>query len=133
MTQVNPENVQPTDILVVDPDTAIGEGLQLLFETAGFVSRAVPDAGAAIKAVLALDPHCLVIAAEMSPTSGIDLLTQLRNQGVDTPAVIIASRGDVPTAVAAIRAGATDFLEKPMVDARLLQTVRRILQKRSVK
>lgn len=131
MAQAIPDNIQRTDILVVDPDSAIGEGMQLLFGTAGFVSSAVQNANAAIQAVGALDPRCLVIAAEMSPTSGIDLLITLRNQGVETPAVIIASRGDVPAAVAAIRAGATDFLEKPMLDARLLQTVRRILQKQA--
>ena len=131
MGLVNPENVQHTDILVVDPDMAIGEGMQLLFGTAGFISSAVNTADAALEAVGALGPRCLVIAAEMSPTTGIDLLIQLRHRGIDTPAIIIASRGDVPAAVAAIRAGATDFLEKPMLDARLLQTVRRILQKQA--
>lgn len=133
MAQANPDSARPTDILVVDPDAAIGDGLQLLFETAGFVCCATPNATAAEKFVLEFEPRCLVIAAELSPMTGIELLMHFRHQGIKTPAIIVASRGDVPTAVAAIRAGAIDFLEKPLIDARLLQAVRRVLHKGAVK
>lgn len=129
MAQPNPDNASHTDILVVDPDTAIGEGMQLLFKTAGFAAHVVVDAAHAENAVQTLSPRCLVITAELPVLTGIELLTQLRSQGITTPAIIIASRGDVPTAVAAMRAGAIDFLEKPLIDARLLQAVRRIMQK----
>ena len=128
MAQVHPDPTLHTDILIVDADTAIGESMQLLFSTAGFTAMAVNAVGLADDAVFTYRPRCLVIAAEMTPVAGVEWLAAMRRKGISIPAIIVASRGDVPTAVAAMRAGASDFLEKPLVDARLLQSVRRLLQ-----
>ena len=128
MAQAHPDPTSHTDILIVDADTAIGESMQLLFSTAGFSAIAVNAVGVADDAVFTYSPRCLVIAAEMAPVAGVEWLAQIRRKGINIPAVVVASRGDVPTAVAAMRAGASDFLEKPLVDARLLQSVRRLLQ-----
>lgn len=116
----------PIDILIVEPDDAIGAGMQLLFKTAGYAACSVADADAALEVLSHSFPHCLVISGELpGGLSGIDFLTRLRQMGNDTPAVIVASQGDVRGAVAAMRAGAADFLEKPLLDARLLLAVRK--------
>jgi len=127
MVLSNPDACAQTDILVVEADVAVGESMETLFKTAGYTVSVVHDTHSAEAAVRSCLPLCLVIAAELTPNSGVDWLSTQRKLGVAIPAIVIASRGDVPTAVAAMRAGASDFLEKPLIDARLLQSVRRIM------
>ena len=63
--------------------------------------------------------------ADLPGLGGLELLGLLRREGVDVPVIIMARRGDVETAVRAMRAGAVDVLEKPVVERVLLE---RILQ-----
>lgn len=127
MAHASSEPETAIDILIVEPDDAISAGMQLLFKTAGYVAFAVPDAETARYVLSQSTPQCLVISAELPDVSGVDWLADVRSAGNDTPAVIVAGQGDVREAVAAIRAGASDFLEKPLLDARLLLVVRKLI------
>jgi two-component system response regulator FixJ len=60
--------------------------------------------------------------------SGLELLRRLRSSGNDVPVILLADESDVPTAVAAIREGATDFIEKPYVDVAVLKQVQKLLR-----
>jgi len=60
--------------------------------------------------------------------SGLELLRRLRSAGNDVPVILLADESDVPTAVAAMREGATDFIEKPYVDVAVLKQVQKLLR-----
>ena len=115
----------PVDVLMADCDLAICHGVRILFESLGYHVQTVQTV-AELEMMLQLHPpRCLVLNAELG---GIELLARLRSQGVDVPAIVTSDRGGVPLAVAAMRAGAVDFLEKPILDAHLLQKVRLTLK-----
>ena len=59
--------------------------------------------------------------------SGLELLRRLRSNGSDVPVILLADESDVPTAVAAMREGATDFIEKPYVSVAILKQVQKLL------
>ena len=59
---------------------------------------------------------CLIVDLLLPGMSGLELLRRLRSAGNDVPVILLADESDVPTAVAAMREGATDFIEKPYVD-----------------
>lgn len=113
------------DVLMADCDLAICHGVRILFESLGYQVQTAMTVDELETLVRLHPPRCLVLNAELG---GIELLARLRAQGVKVPAIVTSARGGVPLAVAAMRAGATDFLEKPVLDAHLLQKVRLALQ-----
>ncbi len=74
-------------------------------------------------------PECLLIDAYLPGMGGIDLLHHLRQVGITTPAIIMTGSSDVPVAVAAMRAGAADFIEKPVSRADLVASIRLALER----
>lgn len=117
-------NSAAVDILVVESDTDFSDRLRSLFESAGFTAVVDTGHGDLLDLVDTHDPRCLVISHELPSGSGIDLLKSIRAKGADTATIIVSDNGEVEHAVAAIRAGAVDFIEKPFTEARLLQAVR---------
>ena len=99
-------------IYVVDDDDAMRESLVALLEDAGYEARAYASA----EQLLArgpVEPGCIVSDIRMPGIDGLTLLRTLRAQGSELPLILITGHGDVPLAVAAMKAGAVDFLEKP--------------------
>ena len=72
---------------------------------------------------------CLIVDLLLPGMSGLELLRRLRSAGNDVPVVLLADESDVPTAVAAMREGATDFIEKPYVDIAVLKQVQKLLHR----
>jgi len=70
---------------------------------------------------------CLIVDLLLPGMSGLELLRRLRSAGDDVPVILLADESDVPTAVAAMREGATDFIEKPYVDVAVLKQVQKLL------
>jgi two-component system response regulator FixJ len=120
-------NQQPT-IYVVDADPAVRDSLDTLLTLHGFHVEAHGSATEFLEGSPPVANACLVTEVHLPDMSGIELLEQLRRRGIDLPVIIIANRGDVPTAVRAIRSGAVDFLEKPFLDRALLQHVGELLE-----
>ncbi len=121
-----PAGYPPIDVLLADRDVAVCDSMRALFESMGYTVHTVQDAAALETELRQAPPRCLVLAAELG---GVELLAQLRAQGLSVPAIITSAQGGIPLAVAAMRAGALNFLEKPLLDARLLQTVRTALRR----
>lgn len=128
MIQVKPLVDTPVDVLIVETDTAIADSLVFLLETANVRAISVPSPELALQWIETCHPSCVLIAQELGEDTGIALLTRMRQNKLNTPAIIMAGKSDVRMAVMAMRAGATDFLEKPLTDARLLSVVRDILR-----
>lgn len=106
-------------IHVVDDDRAMRDSVVTLLEDAGYRTRAYDSAEDLLKRGSALESGCVVSDVRMPGMDGLALLRQLRADGIGLPLVLITGHGDVPLAVAAMKAGAVDFLEKPF-DARAL-------------
>jgi two-component system response regulator FixJ len=68
---------------------------------------------------------CLITDLKMPDISGVELLENMNGRGILVPTVVITGHGDVPMAVAAMKAGAVDFIEKPFADEVLIDAVKR--------
>jgi two-component system response regulator FixJ len=117
-------------IHVVEDDVAMRDSVVALLEDAGYRVRAFASAEELLALGVRAEPGCVVSDVRMPGTDGLSLLRQLRAQGAALPLVIITGHGDVPLAVAAMKAGAVDFLEKPFGAEALLSAVEAGLQAR---
>ncbi len=118
-------------IAVIDDDEAVLDSLRLYFarqgiETSCFASA--KDFLAAIKTGARFD--CVVSDVRMPGMSGLDLVHHLKGAGLAAPVILITGHGDVDMAVAAIKVGAFDFIEKPFDEARLLASIRNAIEAR---
>ena len=108
---------------VVDDDEAVRDSLTLLLESADFGVRTYASA----TALLASPPTgtgCVLTDVRMPEMDGLELQKRLAATGARLPVIVMTGHGDVPVAVAAMKAGAADFLEKPFDDTQLLTAVR---------
>lgn len=112
---------------VVDDDAAIRDALVLLLEAAGHRARAHADADTFLSDLNPVQPGCVIADVRMPGMSGLDLQRHLKDKGVDLPVIIITGHADVAMAVQALKAGATDFIEKPFDEDVLLAGVARAL------
>jgi two-component system, chemotaxis family, CheB/CheR fusion protein len=118
----------PSTIYVVDDDSHIRDGLRNVFEEDG---RIVEDYAACEEFLEAYRPGheaCLVIDAYLPGMDGFELLRRLSDAGHRLPAIMITGNSDVPMAVQAMKAGVSDFIEKPISRDELLASVEHALE-----
>ena len=106
-------------VYVVDDDASIRDSLALMLGLGGYATRLFADAESFLVAFNSNWSGCVVADLRLPGMSGVDLQAQVRNRGSAIPFVIITAHGDVPTARAAFRAQAVDFIEKPFEEAQL--------------
>jgi two-component system response regulator FixJ len=114
-------------VFVVDDDAAVRHGLRFMLRAAGYSVEAFPSAGAFLEEY---DPHrggCLVLDVQMPRMTGIELQQDLNLRGWRIPVIFITGHGTVPLAIAAMKAGAFDFIEKPLREDALLDSIERAL------
>lgn len=114
-------------VFVVDDDAAVREGLRFMLRAAGYSVAAFPSARAFLDAC---DPHrggCLVLDVQMPRMTGLELQQDLNLRGWRIPVIFITGHGTVPLAIAAMKAGAFDFIEKPLREDALLDSIERAL------
>ncbi|MBV9071462.1 MAG: sigma-54-dependent Fis family transcriptional regulator, partial [Acidobacteria bacterium] len=131
-----------TDILIVDDEADIRELVAGILEDEGYAVRTAKNADEAIAAIQARRPHLVLldIWLEGSRLDGLALLDVIKTEYPDMPVVMISGHGTIETAVAAIKRGAYDFIEKPfnadrlvVVASRALETLRLRRELRSLK
>ncbi|HUZ64564.1 MAG TPA: chemotaxis protein CheB [Acetobacteraceae bacterium] len=118
----------PPVIFVVDDDSQVRAGLREVLETAGEVVEDYASAEAFLAAYRPGRAACLLIDAYLPGMSGLHLLYTLRETGHALPAIMITGSSDVSMAVQAMKAGALDFIEKPVGRRALLAGVQRALE-----
>jgi two-component system, NtrC family, nitrogen regulation response regulator NtrX len=118
------------DILIVDDEADIRELIAGILQDEGFETRLAHNSDAAITELTQRKPSLVVldIWLQGSRMDGLDLLVEIKNRMPDVPVVIISGHGNIETAVAAIRRGAYDYIEKPFNADRLLLIVGRALE-----
>jgi len=119
---------QNTDtIYVVDDDTNICDGFRAVLESAGHVVETFATSEAFLKAYQPGRGGCLLVDGYLPGLNGLQLLHRLRGSGDRLPAIMITGSSDVQMAVQTMKAGASDFIEKPVSAPELIASVRRAL------
>ena len=114
-------------VFVVDDDVSMRESLELLIGTEGWRAETFASASDFLSHPRPTLPCCLVVAVNLPGLSGLELQKQLAGR-TDLPIIFITGHADVPTTVAAMKAGAFDFLTKPLKTDVLLATMRQALE-----
>ena len=117
---------------VIDDDEAVRTSVAFLLEMADLPARTYGSAREFLEIVDSLRTGCVVTDVRMPGMSGLDLVRHLKDIGVKLPVIVITGHGDVPMAVEAMRAGVTDFLEKPFDDVALIAAVRAALDQQVI-
>lgn len=117
----------PKTVFVVEPDSFVRASLHTLLRLAGREVETFSTAEEFLSAQTTARPGCLVAEVDLPGLTGLELQERLVQDQIHLPIIFIASRGRVPTAVRALRAGAADFIEKPLVERMLLERIEEIL------
>lgn len=118
----------PPLIHVVDDDDSLRSALQRLLAAAGYRVKAYASAGEFLLDPPADAPGCLLLDLRMPGPSGLDLQEALARHGIRLPVIFLSGHGDLATGVRAMKAGAVDFLSKPVEREPLLAAVARALE-----
>ena len=117
-------------VFVVDDDSAVRESLRLLIESAGWRPEAFASGREFLAGPRVPGPSCLVLDVVLPDLDGWDLQQLVADRG-DMPIIFISGHGDVPVAVRAMKAGATDFFTKPLVGPMLLAAIGHAIERSS--
>jgi FixJ family two-component response regulator len=115
---------EQADVFVVDDDTSVLESLDGLIRSEGWQPRVFQSAREFLSHPRPLTPSCLVLDVGLPDLNGLDLQDLVAVDGIDLPIIFISGYGDVPMTVRAMKAGAVDFLTKPVGDETLLNAIR---------
>jgi FixJ family two-component response regulator len=116
-------------VFVVDDDTAFLKALTRLLRSAGFEVRSFSSAQAFLDQHDPGAPGCVLLDLSMPGLSGLEVQAALAAAGCERSIVFITAHGDIPISVQAMRAGAVDFLTKPIDDAELFAAIREAIEK----
>jgi two-component system response regulator FixJ len=114
-------------MFVIDDQEAVRKALAELLQVFGFNVETYESAEMFLKTLSAPRPGCVVADVRMPGMDGIELVRELARRATPLPVILISGHADVPMAVAGIKAGAEDFIEKPVDDAHLLAAINRSL------
>ena len=114
-------------VFVIDDQEAVRHALAEMLKVFGYTVEAFPSADAFLEQLTEPRSGCIVADVRMPGMDGIELVRELARRNLQLPVVLISGHADVPMAVAAIKAGAEDFIEKPVDDAQLLAAINRCL------
>lgn len=116
-----------TTVFVVDDDDGVRTSLGILLDSAGYLAVPFASATEFLAQYDPARPGCLVLDMRMPGMTGMELLQELAQRGAFLPVIFITGHGDVPLAVAAMKSGAFDFLQKPFSPKDLLARIERAL------
>ncbi|MBA4759027.1 response regulator FixJ [Sphingosinicella sp.] len=114
---------------VIDDDEGVRASLAFLLDCSGIATQTHDSAADFLRGVPTMRHGCIITDVRMPGMSGIDLLARLETLGVTDPVIVITGHADVPMAIQALRAGVSDFIEKPFSDEAILVAVRSALAK----
>ncbi|HAX92157.1 MAG TPA: histidine kinase, partial [Rhodospirillaceae bacterium] len=108
------DKAQQAVVYIVDDNASVREGMGDLLKAHGHSVELFESSEKFLAARRSDRKGCLLVDALLPGMSGLDLLKQLREQGHQLPAIMITGKGDIALAVQAMKAGASDFIEKPI-------------------
>jgi len=111
-------------VVVVDDDVSIREALELLIQDQGWKPLLCESAQEFLDRLPGIIPSCVVLDVNLPDLSGLDIQQRISVDRSSTPIIFITGYGDIPTSVRAMKAGAAEFLTKPLDDATVVQAIR---------
>ena len=112
-------------IFIIDDQRSVREAIAEMLHVFGFAVESYESADAFLAVVDPSRPGCVVADVRMPGTDGIELARQFASRRIPLPVILMSGHADVPMAVAAIKAGAEDFIEKPVDDVQLVAAINR--------
>jgi DNA-binding NtrC family response regulator len=114
-------------VYVVDDDPSAREGVAGLVRSAGLMAKTFASGEEFLAAPRPKMPGCLVLDVNLPGVNGLDLQQELAESDVQVPIIFLTGHGDIPMTVRAVKAGAANFLTKPVDDEELLNTIRQCI------
>lgn len=121
--------MQTPSVSIVDDDQQVRESLAALVQSMNIDVDCYASGTEFLDRFDASRPGCIVLDLRMPQLSGLDVIDELAARGIDVPVIMISGHGDIPAAVAAMKRGAIDFLEKPYRGSALIESVRKALDR----
>lgn len=112
-------------VYVIDDQKAVRQALSEMLNVFGFTAESFDSADRFLAQFDPKQPACIVADVRMPGTDGIALVRELAKRGANLPVILISGHADIPMAVAAIKAGAEEFIEKPVDDTQLVAAINR--------
>ncbi|MDP1765756.1 MAG: response regulator [Methylotenera sp.] len=122
---------KPT-VFIVDDDAAIRDSLSLMIEQENIAVQSFESAEAFLDAYRPECRGCAIIDIRMPSMNGMELHEVLLKRNITLPVIFLTGHGDIPLSVRAIKAGAVDFLTKPVTREKLLTSIRSAIQKSEI-
>ena len=116
-------------VFIVDDDVSVRESLSLLMRNEGWQTETFASAQEFLARPPATVPNCLMLDLVLPGINGLNLQRLIADEWIGTPIIFITGHGDVPQTVQAMKAGAIEFLTKPLRDEVLLPVVRHALMR----
>jgi FixJ family two-component response regulator len=116
-------------VAIVDDDPSVRQGLARLIRSVGWKVEAFASAQEFLDRPGSPAPSCLVLDLQMPDLSGLDLQKRMAEAGLETPIVFLTGHGDIATTVQAMKAGAVEFLTKPVDEEDLLRAIREAIER----
>ena len=120
--------LEPT-VFVVDDDASVRRSTERLIRIAGFKVQTFESARDFLNYLRPEGPACLVLDVRMPGLSGLDLQKELSQSGKQIPIIFMTGHGDIPMSVRAMKAGAVEFLTKPVKQRTLLEAIRAAVER----
>ena len=116
-------------IAVVDDDASVREGLSRLIRSAGLRAETFASAQEFLDRPRTEPPSCVVLDLELPGLSGLDLQKRMAEVDLEIPIVFLTGHGDIPASVEAMKAGAVEFLSKPVEEKQLLKAIQEAVER----
>jgi FixJ family two-component response regulator len=111
-------------VVVVDDDISVRESLELLIKNEGWEPALFESAQEFLARLPTVAPNCLILDVNLPDLSGLDIQQRISDEKFSTPIIFITGYGDIPTSVRAMKAGAAEFLTKPLDNEILIAAIR---------
>jgi FixJ family two-component response regulator len=115
-------------VFIVDDDESVRTSLRRLVRSLGYHASAFADAHSFLQSRRSEGPGCVILDVELPDLNGLEVQRELSALGSLMPIVFLTGRGDIPTSVRAMKAGAMEFLTKPFQPEQLAQAIRAALE-----
>jgi FixJ family two-component response regulator len=116
-------------IAIVDDDPSVREGLHALLRSAGWNTECFGSAQEFLSAGRAEAPSCVILDLQLPGLSGLDLQKRMAEVDLEIPIVFLTGHGNIPASVQAIKAGAIEFLTKPVEEQDLLRAIHEAVER----
>lgn len=116
-------------VSVVDDDEQVRESLAALIQSMNLEVECYASGREFLDRYSPEQPGCVVLDLKMPQLNGLEVIEEMSARQIEVPVIMISGHGDIPAAVAAIKAGAVDFLEKPYPGSALMDSIRRAIER----